>query len=1239
MCDEAVQRANPDLVAEDAAARLLAQTCFDRPLVLEAGAGTGKTTALVSRVVAFALGEGWERAAAHLTASAAAPAADRVAARVLQRMVAITFTEPAAAEMATRVGATLSKIAGGATLEVLAESDGLAPAALPGDADERCARARALASALDRFGVRTIHAFARRLLATHPLEAGLHPAFEVDPEGRVTAEIVREILEAKFREAYGDPGDPVLLGLAARGVTASRIEDDLLGLLRAATPPELLADDPFTAARLEPLRDEIVAGLERLCRLGGTGLGSKTRTQVAAELVTHAGEACHRLRATVLPGLAGVEFLQRTLVETIGARVERLGKWAKDDFSESERKALGAAVCAEIQPLAACLHPKVASLQDLDAATLDLARRALAPLLAEASAVLRARGVVSYDDLLRGAARLLEDRPEVAARERAQIDQILVDEFQDTDGLQCAMIERLALEGDVRPGLFLVGDPKQSIYGWRGADLAAYDSFLEKVCAAGGRLCRLFVNRRSVQPVLDEVERVIRPSMHAERGVQPAFQPLLAHREGGGYSGHGRRAVEYWVSRASPRPEGGTKKSDATAIEARALARDVAELVHERGVAPRDVGVLLRSFSAVEVYLAALREAGVPVAVARDRAYYRRREIVDALCLVRCVIDPGDALALIALLRSSVVGVPDAALLPLWRERVPSLVARLPEGGEQALREIQRAVLAAARALPSGVPGIEETTGWEHGLLFAIEALGRLRESFVRDAADVFVERLRTFWLFEASEAARPLGTFRIVNLERFFRELSTALSEGVDPFELLRQLRRCGRDEGESQEVRPLDAAEDAVKVMTIHGAKGLGFAHTYVAELHKESRGKRGSDAPPRVIAIRGNAELRLLGEQTPGFVEIEALEARTAEAEHVRTLYVAMTRAKDRLVLAGLWPETGRRSSADTHVALLANRKGGAPPLDEAFERCAGTAGEDRFEANDALWVFPALGADLAAGRRVGLEESDGADAAARGALAADDSERLAVERVRAGERMQRGFGGPVTQEAHEWDAERRDRSRDGEAVRSSSGEAVIGPSATPGEPGAQDTAGASVACDSVASAVGTAMHRALEELDPSAAPDRALAMLRAAADRALESAGLGGDALSEARARASDLAERFVSSGLLRRLERLAPHVVARELPVLLAPAETGTGATGYVAGRIDLVYLDPDTGDPVVADYKTGRSETESEIRDATTLYAAQGAHYVRAVRDALGLAKLPRFELWFVHAGRVETAG
>ncbi len=164
----------PLLRQRDREARHAAQTRFEAPLVLQAGAGTGKTTTLIARLLSWTLGEGWERAVRRL-AERAVPgrpeeeAPDRVAADVLGRVVAITFTEAAAAEMAGRAARELAALAAGG------EAAGWLDAALLPPAAERSRRARALLGTLDHLAVRTIHAFCRSLLADHPLEAGVHP--------------------------------------------------------------------------------------------------------------------------------------------------------------------------------------------------------------------------------------------------------------------------------------------------------------------------------------------------------------------------------------------------------------------------------------------------------------------------------------------------------------------------------------------------------------------------------------------------------------------------------------------------------------------------------------------------------------------------------------------------------------------------------------------------------------------------------------------------------------------------------------------------------------------------------------------------------------------------------------------------------------------------------------------------------------------------------------------------------
>src|SRR5262249_25745725 len=148
--------------------------------------------------------------------------------------------------------------------------------------------------------------------------------------------------------------------------------------------------------------------------------------------------------------------------------------------------------------------------------------------------------------------------------------------------------------------------------------------------------------------------------------------------------------------------------------------------------------------------------------------------------------------ALLTVLRSSFVGVPDAALIPLWNRQLPKLMTELSGPDPDALALVREAVEGAVSATPRDVPGIERLAGWERNLLATVGGLAVLRQSFATEASDVFVERLRGLTLVEATEAARYLGPYRLANLERFFRQLLGAMEEGGgDVTAILRALRR----------------------------------------------------------------------------------------------------------------------------------------------------------------------------------------------------------------------------------------------------------------------------------------------------------------------------------------------------------------------------------------------------------------------------------------------------------------
>ncbi len=1220
------------LRAADRAARKEAQRRFDRPLVLQAGAGTGKTTTLVARLLAWSLGAGWELARARRAARPAARpvlrpegegSPERTAADVLRGVVAITFTEAAAAEMAGRTAKELEALARGA-----ARPDWLDPEVLP-PPEETAARARALLGALDHLQVRTIHAFCLGLLASHPLEAGVHPRLTVDADGRLLEEVVRETVEVALREGYGAPGDPHLLALAVRGFGPQEIIEALAVLATSGLPARALDEDPLGPAPLRAFLDRLTTAATGVFDLIMPRLRGG-RAPNARSLEKGLGLLLDRLRE--IDDGPDLETLRQWVDEALPEKlVAHLGKWEKGQLGATETSLFGE-VGGELGVQAGALARLVAHLRRIDTVLLEAARRALAPLLAAVERELRARGIATFDALLAGAEALLARHPEVRARIRRQIDQLLVDEFQDTDRVQCELLRWLALDGprDERPGLFLVGDPKQSIYGWRSADLRAYDGFVDLARKQGGAVERLVENFRSVPSILAEVARVIAPVMQETPGLQPPFEPLLAceRRQGDpGFVRAGRAAVEHWVSWR--RPDGKTAAVEAAELEAAALAADLRALHDEEGVAWKEAVLLLRGTGDLDLYLEALRRARIPFVVGRDKHYYRRREVIEAAALVRAVLDPGDHLALLTVLRSVLVGVPDAALIPLWRHGFPGLMTDLTPArldGEQRgerLAELKSRIEAAAAELPGDVPGLDGLRGWEAGLLAAMEHLAVLRIAFESEAADVFIERLRRLFLPEALEAARYLGPYRLANLDRFFRQLSAALEEGGgDPTAILRALRRSVAESREAEEGRPKDGAEDAVQVMTIHGAKGLDFGHVYLLQLHKPPGGEGGLGTEVGRLA-EGRFEMRLFGVPTLGFDRVEAERRAVEAAERVRTLYVAMTRAKDRLVLLGNWPDGGAAprppEQARTHLELLAWRpERPEAPLVELWAAAEASGGAGVLDATGALWTFPALrgGTEAAAGEAErGEAEPPAVEEIARASI------RLREHQAAAGRRMDRTWGGAASEEAHE-------RLREELAARRLA-EGDEEPRRGRPAPG-----GGNEIDREAAMALGGAVHRALEEWDLAADPREELARQRIHLPAYLAPLARG-EVVERTLPRAEELLDRFAAGRLLERLRGLAGHLVARELPVLLPPRDGDHAPVGVVTGAVDLVYRDPETGHLVIADYKTDEVDDPEDLARRAAVYAPQGAIYVRALQEALELPQPPRFELWFLRADRV----
>ncbi len=1222
----------------DAAARRIAQTEFVQPVFLEAGAGTGKTAVLVARIVAWALGPGWERVEQELFERTRArgfkpPAPEEIAGRTLQRIVAITFTEAAAAEMAQRVSRAFDAVVRDVDGKSKEWPRSLNKEILPADSAVRSARAQALLAMLDQLVVRTIHAFCRRLLARHPLEAGLHPNFQVDADGFFARECVREVVETQLIQAYAADESSAAFQLALLGFGPDRIEKILRQLVEVGATPALLAEDPLTPDKLAYLAEQLRGAASDFLQAGGERLLAARRAKKQCKAIEALQVLVERLAREVPCDVSALEKWVAALSLAWGesgvdSYANQLNHWREGKFGKA-----GAECLAETRPrvraAAERFHGVLQHILQLNLSLLNLLRRALFPLLAEVESALHTRGVQTFSALLRDARDLLRDHPHIAAEERGRIAQLLVDEFQDTDPLQCEIVEILALQGcaSERPNLFVVGDPKQSIYGWRRADLRAYHDFADKLVALGAEKHVLLVNYRSLPAILEEVKHVIAPVMEERRGVQPAFQELFPDQSEQATHGDERAVIEHWVSwqwdAETREPLQETNADTVSELEARAVAAEIAELSAE-GVPLCRIGLLFRTRTGLEIYLNALRDAGLPYAGESEQSYYQRREVIDAAALVRCVLDPHDHVALVAYLRSAAVGVPDAAWLPLWRHNFPEYMSELVSASEETLAPLRACVAKAVRAVPEGVPGIERVRGWELSLLDAVAAIAELRSQFHREPADRFVEILRMRTLLEATEAARYQGSFRVANLERFFRELRRTLevSDGDVPA-TLRALRAGAASAGEEKEGRLVGTADDAVQILTIHKAKGLDFEHVYLLQHHRESDTRA---ARAVHLARCGDSfEYCLWRDQelgraaTLGYGAALASEFEREAAERVRTLYVGLTRAQRRLVVAGRWNPNATGSAgwegAKNHADLLSQRQAGVPDLTKLMRDCA-ESGQKFSDVAGARWVFLGLPPQPAEGL---LHTQQAKKHAACVSAAVAAAEILQTRRCQARAREARPFYAVA--------------SRDVSALAYEAAAVVL----TGEERGVEieEVTGEESIDARAAAAVGSAVHRVLEHWDFGGEPVSEANRRRALLLEVLEER-LPEVEWAPALARAETLLARFTAGSLGSRFRALREHMVARELPILLKPQAEDGVVLGVVVGAIDLVYRDPENGEWVIVDYKTDAVAGAAELLERATRYRTQLQVYARALQQSLNLASAPRQELWFLAADRSE---
>jgi CRISPR-associated exonuclease Cas4 len=850
-------------VLADSADRRRALTVLDQTLLVEAAAGTGKTSLLAGRVTM-------------LLASGVAP----------RNIAAITFTELAAGELRVRVERFVNELLNGKVPDDLALAVDKALTA-PQRAALIAARAR-----LDELTATTIHGFCHKLLRSYAIEAGVDPGAEV-LDAVQTEFAFTTVFERWLRRRLGDnadPTDPVLV-MARRDPREAVDTLKKLGKFRR----DFRTARPLPRDLAERADLEFVESVREFRRWIDATKAPDRALDDVADLESLA--AFFEGTFDPPPSFERLwELAHPPRVEAMAWRssdlrpYRRLGAW-KYVAGKDEGTRLAERAASHYDRCAAEFRGLLGSIATALVATFS---GALDELLRDFEAFKRNAAVLDFDDLLLATRALLRGHEAVRQAASHRYTRILVDEFQDTDPVQAEILFLIASASGAAPAwqeralvpgnLFMVGDPKQAIYRFRGADVATYMEARNAVERQfPGNILRITTSFRSRGEILDHVNRCFRDPLGRQA---PGYVPLISSL---GPAEHGLPCVMKATIRIG-------EKSRAAFIrdeEARAVADICAQLignvrVRRSGgetslIVPGDIALLAPVGTELWRYERALEERGLPLVSQAGRNLFRRQEAQDFVALIRTLADPGDTLALGALLRGPLVGLTNNELLDITRALAPNETEDIapaprltlqtpPDQINQPLARETLIVLADLRRR------VRRTTPF----LLLSEAIDRLRvrATLAARGSDQAARALANLDLL--MERARRYGVRGLKQLARDIDADWEGGPLGPEPYDEAR-----------------LDADREAIEIITVHSAKGLEWPIVIPINMGSELRRRE-----PFIHRRQDDTLHWVLGDVVPpAIADAISLDDQDSAEEHERLLYVACTRAIEMLILPTL------------------------------------------------------------------------------------------------------------------------------------------------------------------------------------------------------------------------------------------------------------------------------------------------------------------------------------------------
>jgi ATP-dependent helicase/nuclease subunit A len=825
---------------------------------VSAGPGSGKTKVLVERYL-------------HIL---------RQQKLSIDQIVAITFTNRAANEMRERLRTRLN--------QMLQTTEG---------AERR--HWLGYKRTLDGAVITTIHGFCARLLREFPIEASVDPQFVLLDEHR-TAMLVESVVEEVLSEfiSHGH----VEVSRLTLGVGRARLAAALAQLYQDARGQGLsFAELARKTAESHSTDNDYSAALAELDERVGRLLNWPKLSIKAAAKRDSFANSWWQLRKG-LEKIPGHQSLKDYCLIVEQLRAHRPTKTAVGDLSaELDNLLWGTSKTNEYSGLLPRIcFDSFARVYALE--MINLLSRIHDRLNEEKHKM----SALDFDDLEGRTLDLLQ-MPEVITRAEERYKFFLVDEFQDTNAQQRQLLERLALsKRRDSANLFIVGDRKQSIYGFRGADVDVFREMTATLIAAGGEEKPLRLNFRSQPQLIGFFNHLFERLFQVPEDTSPEE---LRNLDELGYVEHESSEPQREVTETGPlvelmvttRPASTDSKGEQELrlLDAQQIAGKINSLIQViEGLKYSDIALLFRAMTQVHIYESTFRRASIPYQTVLGRGFYEREEITDLIQLLRFLDNKTDELALAAVLRSPLCGISDNALLALrCAPRNDALADADPLRGSTITRPLYRALRQHQE--------IAFISADEHQLL---DRAAHLIRRLISRRHHFSIEDLLRFAVDESEYmtvvAANFDGAQRLANVQRLFTLAARFERSGThlirDFVRYVEEFEAIGSRESEGQ----IDQAANAVRLMTIHQAKGLEFPVVIIPDLHRLSR--VASDVPFLLDRHHG-LTLKVpdgRGKLVPGrtFSRFETRNELREQFESMRLLYVAATRAQDRLILSG-------------------------------------------------------------------------------------------------------------------------------------------------------------------------------------------------------------------------------------------------------------------------------------------------------------------------------------------------